>query len=211
MSSKGKPCKPCKGSGVRAALALVPQHSSESNEHFTPLDIVEASRLVLGAIDLDPASCTLANETVKAAAYYGEGGEAPDGLVEPWCGRVFLNPPGGDAEPGGKTRSNAARWWGALASAWEGGDVEAAIFVGFTLEILRSAQALDVPQPLDFPICIPRRRIPFDTLDAAGARVGTSSPTHANVIVYLPPRAQWRDSASLHFADTFATIGRCRI
>jgi hypothetical protein len=223
-----------------AHQAVLVQHSSESVEHYTPIEIVEAARTVLGGIDLDPASCPLANEVVKAAAFYGPGSEfAEDGLGEPWLGRVFLNPPGGDAPAGSPTRSNAALWWGALAEAWRTGEVESAIFVGFTLEILRSTQGLDVPQPLDFPLCVPSSRVDFETpnrtitkgrragqlIDPSaveGARVAQGQPGHANVIVFLPPLYyDLRDtprpidfSDASHragFVDTFAPIGRCRV
>lgn len=210
VSSRGGECRACKGSGG------VAQHSSESVEHYTPSAIVEAARTTLGEIDLDPASCTLANATVKAAAFYGPGGIAEDGLAEPWHGRVFCNPPGGlvpDSYKGCGTRSNAALWWATLAEAWRTGEVEAAIFVGFTLEILRSAQALDVLQPIDFPLCVPSSRIAFDT--PAGP---SSQPTHANVIVFLPScdapshRALGVCTCGAGaFVEVFATIGRCRV
>ena len=45
---------------------------------------------MLGEIDLDPASCEFANETVKARLFYSEGN---DGLSKPWIGRVWMNPP----------------------------------------------------------------------------------------------------------------------
>jgi hypothetical protein len=197
------------------------QHSSESNEHYTPELIVEAAREVLGPIELDPASCPMGQEVVKAVAWYGPGSElAEDGLAEPWLGKVFLNPPGGsvpDKYKGLGTRSNAALWWSALAGYWQEGEVEAAIFIGFTLEVLRSAQALDVPQPLDFPMCVPKSRICFDT-EEDGKRVSSSQPGHANVIVYLPPvkkrtptvGAYGRTNAVQAFVKAFGSIGRCR-
>lgn len=198
------------------------QHSSASNEHYTPKAIVDAARTVLGGIDLDPASCELGNSVVGALAWYGPGSElAEDGLAEPWLGRVFLNPPGGlvpEAYKGLGTKSNAALWWAALAGYWAEGEVEAAIFVGFTLEVLRSTQALDVPQPLDFPMCVPKSRIAFDT-DEGGERVGSSSPSHANVIVYLPPvktrtakaiRSYGRTNVVQDFVKAFGGIGYCR-
>lgn len=59
-------------------------------ESYTPEKYIESARLVMGGIDLDPASNALAQETVKAARWYGED---QDGLTQPWEGRVFLNPP----------------------------------------------------------------------------------------------------------------------
>lgn len=206
-------CAACKGSGTVAKAPIV-QHSAKSVEHYTPAPIVAAARAALGGIDLDPASCTLANEVVDAAAFYGPGGLAEDGLAEPWAGRVFLNPPGGRAPAGFGTSSNAALWWARLAEAWRTGEIESAIFVGFSLEILRSAQALDVPQPIDFPFCVPKSRIAFDTPDG-GERVGSSSPTHANVIVYLPTRDdfdRWREGepSVIEFVEAFEPFGRVR-
>lgn len=159
---------------------------------------------------MDPASCALAQKVVDAHAWYGPGSElGEDGLAEPWGGRVFLNPPGGnvpDEYKGMGTKSNAALWWGRLASAWREGEIDQAIFVGFTLEILRSAQALDVPQPLAFAICVPKSRIKFDTV-VDGERVASTSPTHANVIVYLPPAVGAEHIRG--FFEAFATLGAC--
>jgi hypothetical protein len=65
---------------------------SGSNEHYTPAKYIEAAREVLGEIDLDPASCKLAQKTVKATTFFDK---KTDGLVQEWRGRVFLNPPYG--------------------------------------------------------------------------------------------------------------------
>lgn len=59
-------------------------------EWYTPKAYIEAARKAMGSIDLDPASCKLAQKTVRAKKYYGKG---VDGLQEPWYGNVFLNPP----------------------------------------------------------------------------------------------------------------------
>jgi phage N-6-adenine-methyltransferase len=69
-----------------------PVTSTKSNEWFTPAKYIEAARAVMGGIDLDPASCELANKTVKAAKYYTKN---DNGLTYPWYGRVWLNPPYG--------------------------------------------------------------------------------------------------------------------
>ena len=59
-------------------------------ESYTPSQYVEAARAVMGGIDVDPASNALAQKTVKAKEWYDE---AENGLLQPWTGCVFLNPP----------------------------------------------------------------------------------------------------------------------
>ena len=46
------------------AATLINQTSGKV-EYYTPADIVEAARRVMGSIDLDPASSPAANETVN--------------------------------------------------------------------------------------------------------------------------------------------------
>jgi phage N-6-adenine-methyltransferase len=74
---------------VLATVAHVSQNTGDT-EWFTPREIVERSRRVLGGIDLDPASTEAANAIIKADRFYTE---ADDGLHKPWAGRVWMNPP----------------------------------------------------------------------------------------------------------------------
>ena len=60
------------------------------NEWFTPAEYIEKARMVLGEIDLDPASHVLAQKTVRAGVFFTA---AEDGLNQSWFGRVWLNPP----------------------------------------------------------------------------------------------------------------------
>jgi hypothetical protein len=64
--------------------------AADRMEWYTPPYIVEAARTCLGAIDVDPASCDLAQQTVKAGKYFTK---ESDGLKQEWHGRVWLNPP----------------------------------------------------------------------------------------------------------------------
>ena len=60
-------------------------------EWYTPTWFCQAVRRVFGGtIDLDPASCELANTVVKARHYFTI---EDDGLSKAWPGRIFLNPP----------------------------------------------------------------------------------------------------------------------
>jgi hypothetical protein len=59
-------------------------------ERYTPAHYVEAVREVLERIDLDPASCRQAQQTVKAKTFFAL---ADDGLQHEWRGCVFLNAP----------------------------------------------------------------------------------------------------------------------
>lgn len=67
-------------------------HSSKSVEWHTPPHILDAVRNTLGGFDLDPASCAEASVRVGAADWIGL---PEDGLVAPWHGRVWCNPPYG--------------------------------------------------------------------------------------------------------------------
>lgn len=62
----------------------------DSNEWYTPSYLMLPIRDVLGGIDLDPASCAIANNVVRADEYYDQ---ADDGLTLPWAGNIYLNPP----------------------------------------------------------------------------------------------------------------------
>ena len=77
---------------TRASLKPGPHvaNNSGNNEWYTPAAIIEAARDCMGGIDLDPASSKQAQETVRAARWFGID---DDGLAQTWAGKVWLNPP----------------------------------------------------------------------------------------------------------------------
>jgi hypothetical protein len=191
-----------------------PHHSSDSVEHFTPVDIVERARQLMGLIDLDPASTKACNaERIHAKRYYTK---EDNGLTKRWSGRVFLNPPGGRVDEDGKPvktggRSSAKVWWQQLARRYCSGSVKEAIFIGFSIELLQSCQVGDVyGLPTQFPICIPHHRIAFDTHQGKKWVAG-KQPTHANVIVYLPPNMALRTNVVREFRMRFDPVGACMV
>lgn len=191
------------------------RHSSAKSDWMTPQEIIDAARDCMGDIDLDPASSVAANSRVQARRWFGPDG-AESALDVPWWGRVFLNPPGGKT----KGKSNAVVWWRKLAREWSSGTVSQAIFVGFSIEILQTTQ-LKLPSsnlpypsklPLDFPICVPKRRLAFCAESPeTGEILPVRGMTHASVIVYLPPwRCDLPRNVAVAFKKSFSPIGRCR-
>lgn len=152
---------------------LIVQHSSATDSWGTPLDIIRRVYNVLDGIDLDPASSEAWNKTVNAEHFYTKD---QNGLVQPWAGRVFVNPPGG--KTAGK--SNTGLWWDKLTKEVARGKITDAIFVAFSVEALAMTQQFDRCM-LDFPFCIPAKRIAFVSEGEA-----KSSPSHSNAIVYVP-------------------------
>ena len=77
---------------IRDTAEPFAQHFTGNNDNYTPAHIIEKARTVLGTISLDPASCELAQQTVKAERYLTE---EDDSLRSDciWDGTIFLNPP----------------------------------------------------------------------------------------------------------------------
>lgn len=187
------------------AHAKIAQHSSASNEHFTPRAIVEAARELMGGIDLDPFSCAAANKIVRAASFVSLPQDAFQPSVSWGLGqvvrddgrtgsRVFCNPPGGKLDrktlkpTKGAGYSSAGVAWARFVHEWQQGTVEQGLFVGFNLEILRTSQGWvehGIPGCSSFPCCFPKDRLGFWNEDKAEE---DSDPTCANVLVYVPPR-----------------------
>ena len=117
--------------------ATLINQTSGNFEYYTPSEIVEAARRVMGSIDLDPASSAIANQIVRARHYYTI---EDDGLKQRWFGNVWMNHP--------FSRANNPKWIDKLRIEYEIGDV------GQSCSICFAATSESWFQPLyDYPLC----------------------------------------------------------
>src|SRR5260221_1610734 len=165
--------------GAPAALL-----SSESNEWYTPAEYIEAARRLMGGIDIDPDSCDLANETVKADTIYHI---QDSGLDHDWPGSVWLKPPYGltDGE------SNQSIWTSRLIKQYEEGPTTEAVL------LVNSATEAKWFQPLyKYLICFTDHRIRFNNSQGE-----SSQPTQGNALVYFGKQRK-------RFIEQFRRFGR---
>ncbi|MGI0034299.1 MAG: DNA N-6-adenine-methyltransferase [Nitrososphaera sp.] len=154
---------------------------SGQNDWRTPRKFIAAAIQVLGGIDLDPASSAEANETVQAKRFYTE---SENGLILPWKGRVWLNPPYGE---------NARVFTNRLIKEYEVGNVTGAI------ALLNSHPPTETQwfhQLFRYVICFVRGRIDF----GGPSREVSSTSTHGTAIVYL-------GREEILFRDVFSEFG----
>jgi phage N-6-adenine-methyltransferase len=153
-------------------------------EWYTPAEVIEASRAVLGDIDLDPASCEQANKVVQAARFYTRD---EDGLTQPWYGRIWMNPP--YAQP------LVQQFADKLAASVTAGDVPAAIVL---VNNATDTEFFHTLAAVSSAFCFPKGRLRFwqpdtDPDDAAGALQG-------QVVIYVGPNTG-------RFAQAFRPFG----
>ena len=131
----------------------------DGDEWYTPSDIIDLARIVLGSIDLDPASSDNANAIVRAASYYTKD---DDGLTMPWYGRVWLNPP--------YSIPLINRFTDRVLSEYGSGKISAAIVLTNNSSETKWFQSLFSASV----VCFPARRLPFwrDNQTTFGARQG---------------------------------------
>lgn len=167
-------------------------HSCRNDDWLTPEYIIEKVRRVLGEIDLDPASSKFANERIRARNIFTK---EQNGLIQPWWGNVFINPPGGKVDG----KSLTALFWKKLVLEiqQEESAVQHAIFLAFSAEALQNTQGKGVPSIGSYTFCIPAKRIRFDF---PGPAIKTA-PSHSNVIVYVPGKIDHTDKFLNEFCD----------
>ncbi len=148
------------------------------NEWFTPAQYIEAARLVLEEIDLDPASNEIAQRTIKAAKFFTI---KDDGLKQPWAGRVWLNPPYSQPQIG--------EFVGKLVGEYASRSVTAAILLTHNYTDTAWFHTAERPAAL---VCFTRGRIKF--VDSDGLEC---APTQGQAFFYFGDAAEKFRSASL--------------
>ena len=144
-------------------------NNSGNNEWYTPDDILEAARAVMGGIDIDPASSEIANRKVQADRIYTA---EDDGLSQNWpVGRIWMNPPYAQPLMG----QFASRFAAEIQRGSQGVVlVNNATETGWFQEMAAECSA----------ICFPRARIKF--LDPDG---NPGAPLQGQAIIYCGPDA----------------------
>lgn len=164
----------------------------QNNEWYTPHRYIEAAREVMGSIELDPASCELANRIIKAERYYTA---EENGLAQAWNARsLWLNPPYGRTH----NKSNIGLFTQRLLYEYKAGNVGQAI--------LLSTPRPDTPwfpSLWDYPICFCEHGIAFYRLTGKGdIEIDNRHTGHffGTIFVYLGPHEQ-------KFIEVFSRFG----
>lgn len=151
----------------------------------------------MGAIDLDPASCEMANQTVRATTYYTK---EQNGLLQPWFGKVWLNPPYSFASiqhqknRRGLFKSSIERFTTKLISEYNDGNVSQAIAL-----LMAKTDAQWFRPIWEYPICFTDFKLKFN-----GVNPNPKTPlSHmfGTIFVYLGPN-------EARFVEVFSRFGR---
>jgi phage N-6-adenine-methyltransferase len=166
---------------IRAGGFLANGAFTGNPEWYTPTEYVELARDVMGAIDVDPASNVVAQETVKAATFYTR---EQNGMAYPWPGRVWLNPP--------YSQPDIRLFIDKLVDEYESGrTTEAVLLTNNSSDTEWFQRALLYAGA----VCFTRGRIKFVSPASA-----SQSPTQGQTFFYFGDNAA-------RFAEAFASVG----
>jgi len=171
------------GAAYKKAMGDMSEHrtvGSGENEWYTPPEYIDAARVVMGSIDLDPATSDEAQEIVMAARFYTA---KTNGLAHDWHGNVWMNPPYG--------RDHISLFTSKLKAEYSAGRVKQAVMLthnntdtGWFHDIALSACAF----------CFTRGRVAFYRGDEIAA------PPNGQMFLYLGSNVEG-------FADVFGRFG----
>lgn len=167
------------------------KNSQLSGEWYTPPQYIEAARLVMGSIDLDPASSTKANEIVKAARYFTK---EQNGLLQKWeADNVWLN------APGRESGSGQAEWLQCAITEYEARRAKQIISCLFNASGTETKWFQRILGR--FPICLTNHRIKFIPEVGRYADTSKNQPLHGNAFVYFGENRE-------RFAEVFRQFGK---
>jgi hypothetical protein len=155
---------------------------SGNNSWYTPYRFVEAAREVMGGIDLDPATCVMAQETVRAERFYTE---ADDGLAQPWIGRVWMNPP--------YSTGLIDKFTGKLIQEYQAGSVSQAVVLVDNRTDTRWFHSL---AGACSRVCFTLGRINFYNENA-----NSSGPANGSAVLYFGPKVETFDRVFARFGS----------
>ena len=148
--------------------SVLPSRIRTGDDYYTPDEYMECIRAALGGhIDLDPASHVVANRVVKAKRFYTKD---QNGLLQPWAGRVYLNPP----------FSSWPEWVPKVLSEVASGSVQEIVCLGAIRTI--TAQYFQPLLDRNDAFCIIRGRRGF-----WGIQTENDSPTDGHFLIYIGP------------------------
>lgn len=176
-------CAPILQNGMSQPMGVFMSH--KAIEWYTPPEYIEAARQVMGAIDLDPATAPIPQAWIKATIFYTI---LDNGLIQPWQGRVWLNPPYSTTDG----QSNQEIWSQKLIKEYESGQVtEAILLVKASLGYNWFDRLFDT-----YPVCFKRGLISFINSDreSGPAKLGSA-------FFYLGPNLA-------RFVTVFSRFGR---
>ena len=181
---------------------------SGNQEYYSPLQVLDLARQVLGTIDLDPASCSTANINVGAKQFYTK---EDDGLSKPWHGNVWMNHPFSKGEKSCRAKCGKKKcgyrghcitqdipgngiWTNKLVSEYQLGNVTEAICITFASMSEKWMQPL-----IPFAQCFPVGRINYVQQNGAILR----GVTKGSVITYIGPNED-------KFREIFSQLGQVK-
>jgi hypothetical protein len=154
--------------------------SSTSPEWYTPAEVLGAVTEVLGDIDLDPCSNSHEQPNVPATHLYTR---ADYGLLQPWAGRVYLNPPYGEA---------VRQWVDRLVQEVAAGHVSEGILL---VKAATDTEWFDTLWDHATRLCFWHGRLTFSGPEAAG-----DCAPFPSVLAYFGPRPE-------RFEEVFSRFG----
>jgi hypothetical protein len=168
---------------MNASHKLINQDSGKV-EYYTPSFIVEAARQVMGSIDLDPASSSIANNSIKATRFYTINQPS---LELPWIGNIWMNHP--------FSRKNNYEFINKLLHEVKEGNVKQACCITFAATSEKWFRPL-----LTFPQCYLFGRTNYILPDGS-QKVGV---TKGSVVTYIGPNND-------KFREVFSKYGAVKI